>query len=51
MWPFIDEVHRFDFEMDPEDEYMVSFPSILSTGFVTPVESELSTGSEKSAED
>ncbi|KIW09771.1 hypothetical protein PV08_11871 [Exophiala spinifera] len=24
MWPFIDNVCRFDFEVSPEDEYMVS---------------------------
>lgn len=24
MWPFIDELCRFDFEVSPEDEHMVS---------------------------
>lgn len=49
MWPYIDDVHRFDFEVDPEDEYMVGIPNtwqISST--TTPAESESGCGSGQS---
>jgi hypothetical protein len=30
MFPFKEDLCRFDFEVDPEDEYMCNFPELLS---------------------
>lgn len=41
MWPYIDNVCRFDFEVAPEDEYMVgSTERSFISGIYTPTESK-----------
>lgn len=50
MWPYIDDVHRFDFEVNPEDEYMVGEPISPLTGTVTPAESDIGSASSESLE-
>ncbi|KAF2014994.1 stress responsive A/B barrel domain protein [Aaosphaeria arxii CBS 175.79] len=42
LFPFKEELHRFDFEVDPEDEYMCDFGTTTKNGLVTPEESEAS---------
>lgn len=42
MFPFKEDLCRFDFEVDAEDEYMCDFSRLVkSLGIITPEELEL----------
>lgn len=40
MFPYKEDLCRFDFEVDPEDEYMCVFGALKANGLHTPIESD-----------
>lgn len=48
LFPFKEDLCRFDFEVDLEDEYMCNFEKSTKTGLATPSESEASVTSNPS---
>ncbi|KAH6663705.1 stress responsive A/B barrel domain-containing protein [Halenospora varia] len=48
LFPFKEDLCRFDFEVDPEDEYMCNFEKSAKTGLATPSKSEASATSSPS---